>query len=287
MQAPLLPKNNERREDAIPQPAATASSNTQTSGEMSSFQNNLRALGINSDADQIFRALSRSLPGWMISTTDTGAAKSRNPAVEAMVQIFHLAENRWDIGKRFQEMVQAAIEQFNTGSLARAATMFDLALDVSSYRRLNSSIVAQARQSMHESLDSNRLRDFAKERNSHCLLQKVLNFFYEFTVDNMLDSLQKEQRRDRRRFLLVLLAAHGDAARKAVFSKAERADWKHGCSEQLAFRAQPDLPSHGHTAQRRCFSEGGDRPGRSPDDAAVAGASRQGGDQIFGANQMR
>ncbi len=222
MQAPVFPKRNEQREDAIPQLIATASSDTQTSSELGSFQKNLRSLGINPDADQIFRALSCSLPGWMIATTEMAPAKSRNPAVEAMVQIIHLAEDHLEVGKRFQEMVRAAIEQFNTGSLARAATMFDLAVDMSSYHRLDSSVVTYVRQSMHKSLDLNRLRNLAKERNKHRLLRKVLNFFHEFTVDNMLNSLQKEVRRDRRRFLLTLLEAHGDTARKAVFNRLKQ-----------------------------------------------------------------
>lgn len=218
-QEPALPEGNEHREDTIPPPIAPVSSDARTSDEYRSFQENLRSLGINFGTDQIFHALSRSLPGWMISTTETGAAKSHNPAVEAMVQIIRLAEDRWEAGKRFQEMVQAAIEQFNTGSLARAATMLDLALGISSYRRLDSNVVTRVRESMHESLDLNRLRDLAKERNKHRLLRKVLSFFHEFTVENMLDSLQKEQKRDRRKLLLILLEAHDDAARKMAFER--------------------------------------------------------------------
>ncbi|MBN1569529.1 MAG: DUF4388 domain-containing protein [Acidobacteria bacterium] len=219
IQAPASSEVNEHREEAMPKFDSAASSNIQTNSELLSFQNNLKSLGMNSGEDHIFRELGRNLPGWMISTTDIGAAESHNPAVKAMVQYIHLAENRWDVGKRFQEMIQAAIDQFNTGSLVRAATMFDLALDASTYHRLNPSIAIEARQSMHESLDLNRLRDFANERNKHRLLRKVLNFFDEFAVDNMLNRLQTEERRDRRRLLLILITAHGSAARKAALQR--------------------------------------------------------------------
>jgi hypothetical protein len=206
-------------EDPVSQLVATAVSETHTSEEFHKFQENLRSLGIKSETDQIYRTLSRSLPGWVIPTTETGAAKSHNPAIEAMGQIIQLAETRWEASKRFGDMIQTAIEQFNTGSLARAATMFDLALGISFYGKLDPESVMRVRGSMHESLDVNRLRDLAKDREKRRLLRKVLTFFHEFAVDHMLDRLQKEEKRDRRRLLLSLLEVHGKAARRMAFER--------------------------------------------------------------------
>jgi hypothetical protein len=104
--------------------------------------------------------------------------------MEAMSQIIHLAEDRWEGCKRFQDMVQAAIEQFNTGSPARAATIFDLALALCSDDRLDPAFVADVRSTAHESLDINRLRTLSKVREKHHLLRKVLNFFDAFAVKN-------------------------------------------------------------------------------------------------------
>jgi hypothetical protein len=216
---PMPPKGAEGFENPVPNLIATAVSATQTIDEFRSFQENLKSLGINSGTDQIFRTLGHSLPGWIISTTETGAEISHNPAMEAMGQIIHLAEDRWEAGKRFRDMVLAAIEQFNTGSLARAATMFDLALGIGSNDKLDPNSVMRIRSSMHESLYPDRLRDLAKDRDTHRLLRKVLNFFHEFSVNNLLVRLQKEEKRDRRRMFLSLLEAHGKAARKMAFER--------------------------------------------------------------------
>ncbi len=213
------PGGDEDREDLIPLLIATAASDIRNSDEFRRLQETLESLGINSGTEQIFRTLSRSLPGWMIASTGAEAAKSDNPAIQAMCQIICFAGDRWEGRKRFQDMVQAAIEQFNTGSLARAATMFDLALGIVSNEKLDPDSVASARKAAHDALDMNRLRSLAKKRDKHRLLRKVLNFFDEFAVKNLLDSLREEEKRDRRRLLLDLLVTHGDAARKMALEK--------------------------------------------------------------------
>ncbi len=215
----IFAEGKKPQDKAGPQPISAASSVTQADEELSSFQKNLKYLGIRPDSDQLFHELSRSLPGDMVSITGTATAESRNPAVEAIFQAIRLSGSRWEAGKKFQELIQAAIDQFNSGSLTRAAIMFDIAFGISSYPKLNSGVVEQARQSMHESLDLTRLRDYAKEPEQHDLLQKVLSFFHEFAANNLLNNLQKETRRDRRRTLLALLKSQGDAPCKAVFQK--------------------------------------------------------------------
>jgi hypothetical protein len=209
--------NEERDEGVVPQLIAAAASDIQTSDEFRRFQQNLSTLRINPGTDHIFRTLSRSLPGWMIPTTGADAVQSHNPAIEAMGQIIQLAEDRWEACKRFQDMVQAAIEQFNAGSLARAATMFDLALSVSERGKVDENTVDTVRKTAHVSLDLSRLRDAVKDRDRHRLLLKVLDFFHEFAVENMLESLRKEEKRDRRHLLLSMIEIFGDAARKAAF----------------------------------------------------------------------
>lgn len=210
-------EGNRAGEDSISHLIAAAASAVQTSEEFRSFQENLKSLGINCCIDEIFRTLSRSLPGWMIASTGEGTGKSHNPAIEAMGQVIQLAENKWESGKRFRDMVQAAIEQFNAGSLARAATMLDLALRISYDGKMDPDSVARARSSMHELLDANRLRELAKDPEKHRLLRKVLNFFDEYTIPCILNRLRKEERRDRRRFFMSIVNVHGHAARSMAF----------------------------------------------------------------------
>ncbi|MBP1624598.1 MAG: cAMP-binding protein [Acidobacteria bacterium] len=209
----------EEDKNLIPNMIATAASDAKSSEEFRRLQENLKSLGIASGTDHIYKTLSQSLPGWMIGSSGTDTVKSRNPAVEAMSQIIHLAEDRWEGCKRFQDLVRAATEQFNTGSYARAATMFDLALAISSDEKVDPSAVTSIRKTAHESLDYNRLRTLAKDTDRQPLLRKILNFFDEFTAENMLDSLEKEEKRDRRRLLLDLLEMHGTAARVMAFDR--------------------------------------------------------------------
>jgi hypothetical protein len=207
----------ERHEDPVPRLIAMAASDARSDEEFRRLQENLKSLGIESGTDHIYRALGRSLPGWMIETTGTDAVKSRNPAVEAMGQIIHLAEDRWEGGKRFRDMVQAAVEQFNTGSFTRAATMLDLALGIGSDEKLDPAAVAGIRKTEHKSLDLNQLRNLAKQPDKRHLLLKVLNFFDAFTAENLLKSLQNEGRREQRMLLLDLLEAHGGTAHRIAF----------------------------------------------------------------------
>jgi len=213
------PEAEDSRQELVPQLIATAASEARTSDEFRKFQENLKTLGIDSETDHIYRTLSRSLPGWTIPATGAGAVKSHNPAVEAMGQIIQLAEDSWEAGKRFRDMVEAAIEQFNTGSAARAATMLDLALAVSASEKLNPDTVTGVRRMAHESLDANRLRILSLERDKHRTLRRILNFFHEFSVENVLNSLKKEGKRERRRLLLSLLEVHGDEARRIAFER--------------------------------------------------------------------
>jgi hypothetical protein len=218
---PDLPAGEEIGAELVQHLVATTASNAQTGDEFRRFQENLKSLGIGSRTDQIFRTLSQSLPGWMIPTTGSDAVNSHNPAIEAMQRIISLAEDRREGCRRFQDMVQAAIEQFNAGSLGRAATMFDLALSVGSDDKLDPDVVAKVRKTAHESLNMDRLRNLAKASDKHRLLRKILNFFDEFSVKNLLVSLEGEEQRDRRWLLLGLLEAHGNVARKMAIERLQ------------------------------------------------------------------
>jgi hypothetical protein len=214
-----VPAGNENNAETVPHLVATAASSTHTGDEFRKLQENLNSLGMGSRTDQIFRMLSHSLPGWMIPSTGTDAAKSSNPSLQAMQQIIGLAEDRREGCRRFQELVQAAVDQFNAGSLARAATMFDLALGLSFDQKLDTETLSKTRKTGHRALNINQLRSLAKNRDKHALLLKVLDFFEEFSAKNLLDSLEYEDKREQRWLILGLLEAHGNAARKLAFQR--------------------------------------------------------------------
>jgi hypothetical protein len=215
-----LPGAKRKYEASIPNLVAMVVVNVKTNKDFLKIQVQLQSLGFASGTDHIFRTLSQGLPGWVIiSPYQPGSEKSNNPVIKAMTQIVRVAEDKWESGKRFQELVQAAIEQFNAGSLARTVTMLDLALSLIFEGALEPAIAASVRKTAHQSLDMDRLRDLMKKEDKYPLLHKVLNFFDEYTVPNMLNSLQQENKRERRKFLLGLLKVHGNEARNLAFER--------------------------------------------------------------------
>jgi hypothetical protein len=196
---------------------AAAASDARTEAEFRQVQEALSMTGAGSGVTEVFRRLSRSLPAWCVSvktSTGTGTkAAAQNPALAAMLQIMHLAEDSQETGRRFQEMVRAGIEQFNTGSLARAVTLLELAGSLAAEGNIDAGLVARIRSTAHESLDFQRLRNFAEKPETYFLLGRVLSHFDEMAPERLLDKLRTEPKRDRRRMLLNLLEAHGPAAR--------------------------------------------------------------------------
>ncbi len=219
---PIRP-SSAKQEGLVSQVVTTATTAATSDDDFQKLQARLKSLGIDSGTDQIFRLLSRSLPGWSIPTvpgTEAGKPSGlRNPTLDAMRQILMLSGDGSESVKRFHDLVQAAIEQFNTGSLARAATIFDLASELATDAHLDAAAVAAVRRTAHESLDSERMRLMAKEGEKHYLLKKVLSFFDAYKVEGLLDRLKREPKRDQRRLLLSLLEVYGGAARDAAFQR--------------------------------------------------------------------
>ena len=220
---PSSPDSNTLQKELIAHVVTEAALNAKSGEELRGIQEDLSTLGIETGTEQMFRTLSASLPGWAVSIRPEDDAEAapptKNVTVEAMRRLIRLAENPWDADRRFQNLVHAAIEQFNTGSLARAATMFDLAGSLAAEPSLRSSAVAEIREKADASLDPKRLRSFSETREKHNLLRKVLAFFTKLQPDGLLDSLQWEPKRDRRRLLLNLIEVHGNAARGLVLER--------------------------------------------------------------------
>ncbi|NWG12264.1 MAG: hypothetical protein HXY20_01880 [Acidobacteria bacterium] len=114
-----------------------------------------------------------------------------------------------------------AIEQFNSGSLARAASMLELASDMIAKGEVDASIASTVRSGAHESLDFNRLRSYAEKAEKRHLLNRALLFFEGLSPRAVMEMLRLEPRRDRRRVFPSLLEAQGDAARTAALERLD------------------------------------------------------------------
>ena len=242
-QAPAAPGKRAQTPEALDEQLsrilAAAASNARTESEFQQIQKALSIMGARSGTDQVFRRLSRSLPGWCVSATTEaepgGVSPTPNPALAGMLQIMRLAEDRQEAGKRFQELVQAGIEQFNAGSLAKAVTMLELSDSIAAGRKMDPEVVARIRSTGHESLDHNRLRACAEKPETYFLLKRVLSHFDDLAPGRLLDKLQIEPKRDRRRALLNLLEAHGAEARLAAFQRLEDAAGAEDVAENWFF----------------------------------------------------
>ncbi len=215
----------ETGDDQLSRTLAAATSTVRTKSEFQQIQKALMMIGAGSGTDQVFRRLSRSLPAWYVSLASEGGTDSQsatqNSALAAMLQIMRLAEGRSEVGNRHQEIVQAAVEQFNAGSLGKAVTMLELADSMVAQGNVYTDVAARTCSSAHESLDFNRLRVCAEKPETHFLLKRFMSHFSELTPESLLGRLRIEPKRDRRRMLLSLLEAHGPEARLAAFRQLE------------------------------------------------------------------
>jgi hypothetical protein len=174
----------------------------------------LRQLGIDTAMDKVVIRLAESLPGWGALPSASGApAPSAGLEIRAMRQIVSLAEDPLEAGKRFRELVHAAIAQFNTGQLGRAVSMFELAEQLVSDKKVEGAFINMLRQG-HEYLDAERLKKYGERTDLRSSLRTVMNFFMALRPEGLLRDLNGETRRERRHELLALLEAHGEPARE-------------------------------------------------------------------------
>jgi hypothetical protein len=209
------------REDVFSQLVSVAARNSGTSEEFERAKESLRAFGMDSSMENVFRSLGRRLPGWVVQEQPGSEAPSApvTATARAMERIVALEHDPREAARRFQELVQAAIEQFNDGSLARAVTMLDLAGLLLAEKRVDPAYVRGFREQVHGTLDEERQRRYAEDAASHPLLRRVLGFFPALEPAGLLDSLRVEEKRDRRHLLLALLEVHGAPARTQAFER--------------------------------------------------------------------
>ena len=220
--ATLKPPSTEKRRELLSEMLSVAARDSKNGTELDGFLARLRGLGMDSRMDQVFRALSTNLPGWAIPTAPArkGAkAPESIGAVEAMHKLVTMTDDSGEAGRRFNEMVRAAVDQFNEGALGRAATMFDLAERIVAEKKVDPVRADQARRSMHEALDTEKLRAYADDESRQSLLRKVLVFFPALAPEGLLTELETENKRERRRLLVTLLQVHGAPARRAALDK--------------------------------------------------------------------
>jgi uncharacterized protein DUF4388 len=214
------PNAPDARRELLSQAVAQAAQSASSGQEMDQYLDKLRQTGVAAHTDQLFRALGDSLPGWSVPLPAGGAAAMTGPA-EAMYRIVALSPGYEEAARRFRDLVQAAVHQFNEGLLTRAATMFGVASRLVAEKKVGQPVADAVQKSSNDVLGPERLRKFAESPDRHALLRSVMNFYARLTPQGLLRELREEERRDRRRLLLALLEVHGAAARAAAMESLE------------------------------------------------------------------
>jgi hypothetical protein len=207
-------------EALLSQLLATAAGGATSDGELAKSLEKLRRIGLEMQTAEAFRVLGRSLPGWFmppgVEAADQSGSTARGSASAAIRRIVTLPEDPTEVAKRFGEMLQAAVEQLNAGSLPRAVKMFEVADKLIAEKRVEPAAVEVARRKAFDALDFERLRSLQEEPDKHGLLRKILEFFPGLRIPALLDGIRMEEKRERRRLLLSLLEVHGPEARAAA-----------------------------------------------------------------------
>jgi len=216
---------------------AAAAAKARTDEEFERSIGELRSVGVDASMDKVFQSLCRAIPGWSVSAaTPDGKALAlpESQSVKAMHRIIAMAKSPEEGAKRFDEMLQAAVEQFNGGSLARAAAMIDLARRIVEEQRVRPDALEAIRRRAQDALATEQLREHAEKPEKHELLRRVLSFFPAYSPRGLLSALYNEPRRDKRRLCLSLLEPYGLEARGVAVEKVAE------------FAANPSADPHGY-----------------------------------------
>ncbi len=218
------PAAESARRRVVSQAITAAATEAKSEKELEDHLRRLRGAGVESGAQQVFRSLGRELADWAMpkeivsDTADLGPASE----VQAMKKIVSLPEDPIEVARRYRHLVSAATEQFNEGNLGRAVQMFELATKLASEKKVEAGFMEPILRKGHEALDEKRLRQYMDRPDRHAQLQAVMAFFGPgLGAASLLDQLETEERRDRRRLLLDLLVVQGDASRALARARLE------------------------------------------------------------------
>ena len=201
------------------QALALAAIEARSAAELVDHLKRLRAVGVPSGAGQVFRSLGQELADWALTGAAVAEVAKAPPSseVQAMQQIIVLAEDPAEMGARFRHLVTAATQLFNEGKLGRSVRMLQLAGRLAAEKTVQASFADPVIRKGHEALDPQRLRAYMEKPERHAQLQALMSFFDAgLGVETLLQQLETEERRDRRRMILDLLVVHGERARAVV-----------------------------------------------------------------------
>jgi hypothetical protein len=194
---------------------------SRTAIELDQHLQRFKTMGVDVSADDVVKALSRFLPGWTLSyplPEDAGPPPESSVAV-AMRKVVTQSEDPAEASHRFNQLVRAAIDRFNEGSLGQAVGAIELAEKLIAEKRVDATIADAIRRNGDDPIDRDQLKKAAEKTSDHPALARFLGFFHRFSPAGILADLQVERRREFRKLLLLLGEAHGQATREAALEQ--------------------------------------------------------------------
>jgi serine/threonine protein kinase len=216
------PANDPVRRRVIAQALAAAAAGARNDDHLSRHLRRLGKAGVSVGEGAVFKNLGNGLGDWALPLDLARDTASVAPPMEvaAMERIVSIADDPVEMARRYRQLVDAAVEQFNTGHLGRAVQMFDLARRMALEEKIEPGYVAPIRSTGHDALDPLQLRRFMERPERRGQLQQVMAFFEGgLGVSTLLDQIETEEDRTQRRLLLDLLVVHGKAARAEALDR--------------------------------------------------------------------
>jgi hypothetical protein len=218
--------------ETLSQLVAAAAVSARSSGELAAQLKKIGQMGVQTPVGELLQSIGRQMPGWVLKSADGRDAVElpKNKTMEAMRRLVEVADDEQETAKRFHELLVAAAERFNAGSLAQCASILAVGREIIDEKRIAPAPLATILDRAARAFSEEKLAHAAAKTEDHPLLREVLEFFPALRPERLLTELQEELKRERRQLLLGILRAHGSAARGAVLSHLD----------QVAARSQPD-----------------------------------------------
>jgi uncharacterized protein DUF4388 len=197
----------------------TAALDSQSETELGKNMEKIRGTGNAAPMGQVFRALGWNLPGWTSVGPAGEVVAPAGRSLEAMNKIVALAPDSQERAKRWGEMIYAAIEQLNEGRLAQTVSILEAAKSLIAQKHPDPTIVGQVLAQAEGAISEQVIRKLVDIPGKHALLRLVLDFFPGMRAGAILDELDGEPRRERRKLILALLEVHGESCRDAILDR--------------------------------------------------------------------
>jgi len=205
--------------DVARQLLVLAAAEASSAGELERRLARLREAGVAPAVSRdLVRSLSAAIPDWILRRGES-VEIVHGESVEAVHRVVRLAGDKARTTERWKDLLRSAAESFNQGAYARSATLLDLAGRMVADGEVDTHVADLARGSAHTAFEPARLLAAAADEQHRPILRRLVEFFPDWSVRELLDDLVFQPDPKRRRLLLVLLELWGADAYRPLLER--------------------------------------------------------------------